>query len=75
MENYLEVGKIVGTHGLKGFVKIKPLTDDISRFDELEKIYIGKELTEFHITEVKYLNNMVALKLERCEFNRGSRKV
>ena len=66
MEKYLEVGKIVGTHGVKGFVKIKPLTDDMKRFDKLKTIYIskGKELIEFHIIERKYLNNMLALKLK-----------
>ena len=72
MENYIEVGKVIGTHGVKGFIKVKPLTDDISRFDKLETIYIGKELTKFSITEVKYLNSMVALKLDRNRINRRS---
>ncbi|MBW4828661.1 MAG: ribosome maturation factor RimM [Clostridiaceae bacterium] len=41
--DYIQVGKIINTHGIKGEVKIYPLTDDISRFDELEKVYIGEE--------------------------------
>lgn len=66
MEEYLEIGQIVNTNGLKGTLKVKPLTDDITRFEELETIYIekAKELIEFKIQEVKYSKNMVLLKLE-----------
>ena len=66
MEEYLEIGQIVNTNGLKGFLNVKPLTDDITRFEELETVYIqkAKELIEFKIQEVKYVKNMVLLKLE-----------
>ena len=66
MEEYLEIGQIVNTNGLKGTLKVKPLTDDITRFEDLETVYIqkGKELVEFTIQEVKYSKNMVLLKLE-----------
>lgn len=66
MEEYLEIGQIVNTNGLKGYLKVKPFTDDITRFEELETVYIqkGKELIEFIIQDVKYSKNMVLLKLE-----------
>ena len=66
MEEYLEIGQIVNTSGLKGEVKVKPLTDDITRFDDLEKIYVQKanQLIEFKIQNVKYSKNMPILKLE-----------
>ena len=66
MNEYLEVGQIVNTNGLKGFLKIKPFTDDIKRFEKLEKVYIekGKQLIEFKIQDVKYVKDMVLLKLE-----------
>lgn len=66
MEEYLEIGQIVNTTGLKGMLKVKPLTDDITRFEDLETVYIekAKELIEFKIQEVKYSKNMVLLKLE-----------
>ena len=66
MEEYLEIGQIVNTNGLKGTLKVRPLTDDITRFEDLETIYIQKhkELVEFTIQEVKYNKNMVLLKLE-----------
>ena len=66
MEEYLEIGQIVNTSGLKGELKVKPLTDDITRFEDLETVYIQKhkDLVEFKIQGVKYNKNMVILKLE-----------
>lgn len=66
MEEYLEIGKIVNTSGLKGLLKVMPLTDDVTRFEDLETIYIqiGKDLVEKKIEDVKYIKNMVLLKLE-----------
>lgn len=66
MEEYLEIGQIVNTNGLKGMLKIKPFTDDLTRFEDLEYIYIqkGQELIEKNIEQVKYVKNMVLLKLE-----------
>ena len=40
---YLSVGKIVTTHGIKGEVKIKPETNDFSRFSVGSKLYIGQD--------------------------------
>ena len=40
MTKYLEIGQIVNTFGIKGMVKVKPFTDDITRFDRLKKVYI-----------------------------------
>ena len=66
MDEYLEIGQIVNTNGLKGYLKVKPFTDDITRFEDLETVYIqkGRELIEFNIQDVKYVKNMVLLKLE-----------
>ena len=66
MQEYFEVGQIVNTFGVKGFVKVNPFTDDITRFDELKKVYICKknEMNEVEIEEVKYHKNMVLLKLK-----------
>ncbi|MCL2342039.1 MAG: ribosome maturation factor RimM [Firmicutes bacterium] len=66
MEKYLEIGEIVGTHGLRGVMRIKPLTDDITRFDKLKTVYIAekKELVEFTIEGVQYNKNIVLLKLQ-----------
>ena len=66
MEEYFEIGQIVNTSGLKGEIKVKPFTDDITRFELLDTIYISikKELKEFVIQKVRYSKNMVFLKIE-----------
>lgn len=66
MVEYLEIGQIVNTQGLKGVVKVNPFTDDVKRFEELEKVYIEykKELILVKIKEVRYQKNQVLLKLE-----------
>ena len=42
MQEYFEIGQIVNTFGVKGFVKVKPFTDDLERFEELESILVIK---------------------------------
>jgi len=37
--DYLIVGKIFSAHGINGYVKIFPLTDDIERFYDLKNVY------------------------------------
>ena len=66
MQKYFEVGQIVNTHGVKGFIKVNPFTDEPERFESLKKVYICKkdELHEVEIEEVKYHKNMVLLKLK-----------
>jgi len=66
MKQLLEIGQIVNTYGIKGYLKVVPYTDDITRFEQLETIYIEtkKVLKEFAIEEVKYSKNLVLLKLK-----------
>lgn len=69
MEEYFEIGQIVNTSGLKGVIKVKPFTDDITKFNNFRTIYISikKELKEFKIEQVRFSKNMVFLKLEGIE--------
>jgi len=65
----LEIGQIVNTFGIKGFVKVNPWVNDVTRFDDLKKVYIKirKSLKELEIEEVKYHKNQVLLKLKGVE--------
>ncbi|MGO1469324.1 MAG: ribosome maturation factor RimM [Tissierella sp.] len=65
--NYIVIGKIINTHGIKGEVKLDPHTDDLKRYSDLNKIYIGDEKDPVEIENVRYHKNMVLLKLK--EFN------
>lgn len=69
MQKYLEIGQIVNTHGLKGYLKVIPFTDDINRFETLKTVYIvfKNELIECKIQDVKYVKNMVSLKFEEID--------
>lgn len=66
MQEFLEIGQIVNTFGIKGFVKVNPFTDNINRFDELKKVYIKNKSQkyELEIEEVKYHKNMVLIKFK-----------
>ena len=65
----LEIGQIVNTFGIKGFVKVNPWVNDVTRFDDLKKVYIKirKEQKELEIEEVKYHKNQVLIKFKGIE--------
>jgi 16S rRNA processing protein RimM len=62
MEKYLTVGQIINTHGLKGEIKVYPLTDDIRRFRKLEKVFVDG--VERKVVWCKLQTDKVILKLE-----------
>lgn len=65
MEEYLTVGKIINTHGVKGEMKVIPLTSDISRFDYLKLVWLEEKgkLTEHYVEKARYQKNCVLLTL------------
>ena len=69
MKERLEVGQIVNTFGIKGFVKVYPYVNDISRFDDLKNVYVKskKQESKLEIEEVKYQKNMVLIKFKGIE--------
>ena len=77
MQKYFEVGQIVNTFGIKGFLKVKPFTNEITRFEELKKVYICKKekLEEVEIEEVKYHKDMVLLKVKGIDNMNEAEKV
>lgn len=66
MNEKLIVGKIGAPHGIKGEIKVFPLTDDPSRFEALRKVYVKskEDYEEFEISSVKYNGPHLILKLE-----------
>lgn len=65
--DYTIIGKIINTHGIKGDLKIYPLTDSLDRFFDLEKIYIGNSKEEVIIKEVKTHKGFALLRFENLE--------
>ncbi|QEK12033.1 16S rRNA processing protein RimM [Crassaminicella thermophila] len=65
MPKLLKVGQIVNAQGIRGEVKVYPLTDYKERFEELDWVYMGDNIEEkFYIEKVKYKNELVILKLK-----------
>lgn len=66
MDNYLRVGVISSTHGIKGEVKVFPTTDDPNRFKLLKEVHLdtGKETLTLEIEGVKFFKQMVILKFK-----------
>lgn len=65
-KDFLAVGKIVNTHGIKGEVRVIPMTSDVSRFDYLLYTWIKKDgkLREYRVTSVRYHKQFVLVKLQ-----------
>lgn len=69
MEEFLQVGVISNTHGIRGEVKVFPTTDDPARFKKLKHVFLdtGKEYLEMEIEQVKFLKQFVILKFKGCD--------
>lgn len=69
MEGLLEVGQIVNTYGIKGFVKVNPLVDNNNQFKNFKTLYIQQKsnLKELQIEQVKFSKNLVLLKFKGIE--------
>lgn len=66
MDNYLRVGVISSTHGIRGEVKVYPTTDDLERFRSLKQVFLdtGKEYIELEIEGVKFFKQQAILKFK-----------
>lgn len=65
--DYTIVGKIINSHGIKGEVKVYPLTHDIERFSTLKIGYLGEEKLKVEIQNVKYHKGIVILKFKEFD--------
>ena len=63
-KEYLEAGKIVTTHGIRGEVKIMPYTDSPELLCEFDRLFIGKDKSELYIERSRTAKNMVIAKIE-----------
>lgn len=69
MTDYLEIGEIVNTHGVKGELKVIPLTDNPERYNCLDWVYIDIDgvLERMIIEKVKFLKGKVIIKFQRID--------
>ena len=67
LPDFVIIGKITRPHGVRGTLRVAPITDDPQRFQLLSKIYIHNEngpRTEYNISTVQIANRYILLKLQ-----------
>lgn len=69
MKEYLELGQIVNTKGLKGEVKLNSFAEDNTIFERLPKVFLKNKqgISEKQIEKVSYHKNQVILKFKDCD--------
>lgn len=69
-ERLFKVGAIAGTHGIKGELKIFPITDDVQKFQTLKTLILGSNKnsentkTEYKIESSKFHKQFILVKLQ-----------
>lgn len=66
MKDYLQVGVITQTHGIRGEVKVFPMTDDVKRFKKGISLLLQtkKETLPLEVESVKFFKQYVILKFK-----------
>jgi len=66
MDEFLQVGIIAATHGIRGEAKIFPTTNDANRYDDLKQVLLdtGKRRLPLEIQSVKYFKKFVIVKFK-----------
>jgi 16S rRNA processing protein RimM len=77
MLEYLSIGQIVNTQGVKGEVKVFPLTNDPKRFDKLKEVFIESkdDMVKYQVESSKHLKNTVILKLKGVDTMNDAEKL
>ena len=73
-KEYLEAGKIVTTHGIRGEVKIMPYTDTPDLLAEFDRLFIGKNKDELIVERSRVFKNMVIAKIEGIDTPEAAEK-
>ena len=64
---YIAVAEVLNTHGIKGCLKMRPLTDNIERFDEDICYYLGDKKVKVTIQNYRMYKGFLYVDFE--EFN------
>lgn len=64
LNNYTIVGQIINTRGIKGELKLLPLSTNNNRFKKLNKVFIGEDLIPQTVKKVQITDNFVYITFE-----------
>ncbi|MCR5785432.1 MAG: ribosome maturation factor RimM [Eubacterium sp.] len=69
MEELYQIGAITQTHGIRGEVKVFPMTDDVMRFKGMKDCILdtGKELLHLEVTSARPQKNLVIIKFKEFD--------
>ena len=68
----IKIGQVVNVVGLKGELKVYHYSDYKERFEELREVYLENKL--YTITSVRYVKDLVILKLKGIDDRTGAEK-
>ncbi|WP_455129441.1 ribosome maturation factor RimM [Pseudoramibacter alactolyticus] len=67
MKDWLTIGQVVNVHGIRGEIKVAPMTDDVQRFDALDQVWLmhprKEEKKAYAIESVRVHKGNVLIKL------------
>ncbi len=63
-KQFLEIGKIVSTHGIKGEMRMQAWCDDPAMLGKMKVLYLDGGKEEFKISSAKVHKNIVILKIK-----------
>jgi 16S rRNA processing protein RimM len=67
LPDYIDIGQISRPHGIKGSLRVQPLTDDPNRYRQLRRVFLSHDDVNrfpFHITSVKISQRLIILHLQ-----------
>ncbi len=74
-KEYLEIGKIVNVHGLRGDVKVMPWCDEPELLCEFDSLYIDRDKKELFIEDARVFKNTVIMRFEGCNTVEAAEKL
>lgn len=61
---WMVVGRVAGTFGVRGELKVEPLTDFLDRFERLDCVYLGPQHTPYRLERSHLHKSHVLFKLD-----------
>ena len=66
-KEFLEIGKIVGTHGVRGMVRIQPWSDNGDFLTQFKKFYLENGKEKLDLTKIAPHGNVVIAQIKGVE--------
>lgn len=67
-EELFIIGRVISPHGVRGEVRVYPLTDFPERFMETHQVYLCKDGVELRqVEKARFHKNLILLKLQGCD--------